>query len=237
MKKMINIIRKIKALFVRFKLHKLFEPFSGFFITLYYLSKLSKWAAETKMPEFNDFYSKKHDYNKRYDLYKHIIESENLDEIYYLEFGIAKGHSFKWWLENSTNKNSRFAGFDTFEGLPEDWGFFKQGEMVGGIPEISDKRCEFRKGLFQDTLPLFLKEFDAGLKKVVHLDADLYSSTIFVLTSIAPLLKKDDILIFDEFNVPLHEFKAYTEFISSFYIKTEVIGAVNNYYQIAFKVV
>ena len=61
------------------------------------------------------------------------------------------------------------------------------------------------------------------------MDADVYSSTLFALTMIGPYLNKDDIIIFDEFNVPLHEFKAFTEFLSSYYIKVKVIGAVNNY--------
>jgi O-methyltransferase len=47
---------------------------------------------------------------------------------------------------------------------------------------------------------------------------------------------KGDIIIFDEFNVPMHEFKAFAEWVSSYYIKYEVIGAVNNFYQIAVKI-
>ena len=68
------------------------------------------------------------------------------------------------------------------------------------------------------------------------LDADLYSATLYVLTSIAPFLKKDDIILFDEFAVPTHEFKAYYEFVQSFYIKMDLIAAANNYYFSAFKV-
>jgi hypothetical protein len=68
------------------------------------------------------------------------------------------------------------------------------------------------------------------------MDADIYNSTLFALTMMGPYLKKDDILLFDEFNVPMHEFKAFSEFISSFYIKVKLIGAVNNYYQTAFKI-
>jgi hypothetical protein len=72
---------------------------------------------------------------------------------------------------------------------------------------------------------------------VVHLDADLFSSAHFVLTSIARYLKEGDIIIFDEFNVPNHEFFAYKCFSDSFYIKTKLIGAVNNYLQVALKIV
>jgi len=191
------------------------------------------------MPVFNDFYSKKYDYSKRYMLYKHVIDTEMLYEIYYLEFGVSQGHSFRWWADNIKNANSRFVGFDTFTGLPEKWGFFEKGVMSteGNIPQINDVRCKFVKGLFQESLPGFLKGFDTSLRKVIHLDADIYSLTLYVLTMLATHLNKNDILIFDEFNVPLHEFKAYHDFITSYYIKTRVIGAVNNYFQISFKII
>ena len=190
------------------------------------------------MPEFNDFYSKRHDYNKRYELYKHIVKSEALKKIYYIEFGVAKGLSFNWWVKNVSDKDARFVGFDTFSGLPEDWGHFKKGDMSAGdvYPDIKDSRCTFVKGYFQETLPEFLRKFHTDLRMVVHMDADIYGSTLFALTMMGPYLKKNDIIIFDEFNVPLHEFKAYHDFIKSFYIKTRVIGAVNNYYQTAFKI-
>jgi hypothetical protein len=73
--------------------------------------------------------------------------------------------------------------------------------------------------------------------KIIHMDADLYTSTLFVLTSVSPVLRKGDIIIFDEFNVPMHEFKAFSEWISSYYIKYEVIGAGNNFYQIAIRII
>jgi hypothetical protein len=68
------------------------------------------------------------------------------------------------------------------------------------------------------------------------LDADLFSSTLFTLTSLAPFLKKGDIILFDEFVVPTHEYLAYQQFIESYYIKLELIGVANNYYFVAFKV-
>jgi hypothetical protein len=68
------------------------------------------------------------------------------------------------------------------------------------------------------------------------LDADLYTATLFALTSLAPYLKEGDIILFDEFVVPTHEFMAYKNFIESYYFDLELIGAANNYYFTAFKV-
>lgn len=238
MKQGIRVLRKIKSTLIRLRFHGIFEPFSKPLVTMAYLSKLSKWARQTPKPGFNDFYTKHHNYNKRYELYDHVLNSESLSSIYYIEFGVARGHSFKWWVDKIKSPDSKFAGFDTFSGLPEDWGYFKKGDMSAhdSFPDIDDPRCRFIKGIFQETLPSFLKEFRTDLRKVIHMDADIYTSTLFALTMMGPYLNKGDILIFDEFNVPLHEFKAFTEFVSSYYIKVEVIGAVNNYYQTAFKI-
>ena len=226
---------------MRWKLHGVFEPFTGFFLNAYHMSKLSKWRSKTKVNGYNDWYQGKWDYSRRYNLYEEVSKTEKLDtsSIDYFEFGVCGGHSFKWWLEHNKNADSKFYGFDTFEGLPENWGTFKQGDMTSGgkFPEVNDARCTFVKGLFQDTLPGKILSIQnlAGRRKVIHLDADLYSSTLYVLTSMAPYLRAGDILIFDEFNVPLHEFKALMDFESAYYIKYDVIASMNNYFHVALK--
>jgi hypothetical protein len=68
------------------------------------------------------------------------------------------------------------------------------------------------------------------------LDADLFSSTLYALTTLHPFIKKDDILIFDEFNVPTHEFKAFMDYVDSYYIQYEILAAVNNYFQVAIRI-
>lgn len=199
---------------------------------------LTKWiAGQERKGILNDFFNIKRDYGKRYRLYEYVLDKLNLKgtAFDYLEFGVAGGYSFKWWLSNSPDKDCRFYGFDTFEGLPEAWGTFNKSDMAAEIPAIDDSRVKFIKGLFQDTLPDFLiaHNLKSNKRKIIHLDADLFSSTLYALTSMAPYLKKDDILIFDEFNVPNHEFLAFRIFCESYYVKTRLIGAVNNYLQVA----
>jgi O-methyltransferase len=228
---------KLKGYFFFLRLH-IILPFKSLrFISQ--MGELSKWIAGHRDIVFTDFYSHRFDYSKRNSLYCHLTETELYDKpIDYLEFGVATGISFRWWAENLKNEKSRFFGFDTFTGLPEDWGSFKKGDMNNNnkIPQINDSRCSFYQGLFQLTLPQFLKTYSDGQQKIIHMDADLYSSTLFVLTSVSPFLRKGDIIIFDEFNVPMHEFKAFSEWVSSYYIEYEVLGAVNNFYQIAIKI-
>ena len=77
----------------------------------------------------------------------------------YLEFGVHEGHSILYWAECNKAPESRFFGFDTFSGLPEDWTpDYRKGhfDTSGHIPETTDKRVSFISGLFQDTVPEFL---------------------------------------------------------------------------------
>jgi O-methyltransferase len=241
---------------VKKQLRKLFAAGKGFVLLLRpgvlfgFLSKpllfisnllsLSRWIAAQKTKDtFNDFFNPKRDHANRYKLYTFLTEKESLisQPVDYLEFGVSQGHSFKWWSGTNKNPDSRFYGFDTFEGLPEQWGTFDKGAMAASIPQTDDTRCTFIKGIFQDTLFDFIKSTPiSGKRKIIHLDADLFSATLFALTTLAPHLNKGDILLFDEFNVPNHEWMAYKIFVESFYLKTELLGAVNNYYQVAFKV-
>jgi hypothetical protein len=141
-------------------------------------------------------------------------------------------------MTKNADPESRFYGFDTFTGLPEDFGPFKKGTFNtnNNIPTIKDERGKFFQGLFQQTLPGFLQTFDNTKKTVLMLDADLFSATLFVLTSLTPFFKEGDIILFDEFVVPTHEFMAYKHFIESYYFNLELIGVANNYYFAGFKV-
>ncbi|MGE5520555.1 MAG: TylF/MycF/NovP-related O-methyltransferase [Candidatus Dadabacteria bacterium] len=224
---------------MKWHLHKVIVPFSGSLGNALNMGFMSKWRQEHPVQGYNDFYQQKWDYNRRYLLYEAIGKQESVFElpIDYFEFGVAGGHSFKWWLEHNTNEHSRFFGFDTFEGLPENWGPFKKGAMAVEMESLNihDPRASFYKGLFQDTLIPFLEKYDGKNRRLVHLDADLFSSTIFSLSQLYRFFKPGDILLFDEFAVPRHEFLAFKVFSESFYVNYEVIGAANNYLFVAIK--
>lgn len=201
---------------------------------------LTAWIQKHKdEPGFNDFYKPRRVYTDREKMFQFISEQKNLAgrKIHYLEFGVAEGTSFRWWINHNKNPESSFWGFDTFEGLPESWFYYKKGAMTAGgnLPAINDQRGQFLKGLFQDTLVPFLREYkdEPDTLRILHLDADLYSSTLFALTMLAPFLRPGDLLFFDEFNVPNHEFAAWNDFIRSYYFEYKVVGAANNFYQTA----
>ena len=142
-------------------------------------------------------------------------------QIHFMEFGVFWGQTFRIWVESNRNPQTRFAGFDTFTGLPEDWGSEKKGAFSaeGQLPDIHDSRNEWQVGLIQDTLPLYVKKISKHEKKVIHIDVDLYNATLITLIYLQPYLQAGDIIIFDDFftfTKTTHEFKAFSDFLELF---------------------
>ena len=231
---------KLKLYFINTKLYLLIEPIIEYILKLTYIFKFAKWYHENHLQEFHIIKQKKMQYSNRYKLYQFILESEKLETeiIDFLEFGVSSGSSLKWWIKKNKSPKSKFIGFDTFYGLPEDWDDKHKGMFTTGgkLPELQDNRCHYEVGLFQDTLFKFLEKFTFDRKTIIHLDADLYSSTLFVLTTLASKLKQGDIIIFDEFTTILHEFRAFQDFTSAYFFNYKILGTVNNCHQIAFMV-
>ncbi|PWT77058.1 MAG: hypothetical protein C5B59_05055 [Bacteroidetes bacterium] len=240
----LRLIKFLKDFLLFTGILRIFSPFNRLFLFIRNFNELKSWIKKNNTDSLliNDYYTPKRDYQKRFLLYKTVSDHLSLDktDLVYLEFGVASGQSFFWWMKNNTNRCSKFFGFDTFEGLPEDWGGYKKGAMAHGENEVStdDDRAEFVKGIFQDTMDKFISTHREILSKpkLIHLDADLFSSTIFVLSQLYPFLQKGDVILFDEFNVANHEFLAYKIFTESFYVKMKLIAAQNNFYQTAFVV-
>jgi len=173
---------------------------------------------------------------RRFRFYDELYARERLDgPLDYLEFGVAAGQSFRWWVDRNRDPRSRFIGFDTFTGLPEDWGRFRRGhfDTAGIPPDIGDPRCRFVSGLFAETLPRFVAEYDPGPRRVVHVDCDLYGSALTVLTGLAGHLRPGDLVLFDEFSALAHEFRAWTDFLSARPMPHRVVGEANDCSQVA----
>jgi hypothetical protein len=156
--------------------------------------------------------------------------------VLYLEFGVYQGYSIRYFAQRLTHPETRLFGFDSFEGLPEQWGAYGKGTFStgGSAPQTDDPRVQFVKGWFQDTVPRFLAAQPlveaAGrrsLRVFVHFDADLYSSTLFLLTTLRQYVSEYD-FCFDEFMG--HELRALSDFAQaypsriSFFAYDQVVG-------------
>ncbi|MCD2188463.1 class I SAM-dependent methyltransferase [Actinomycetospora soli] len=132
-----------------------------------------------------------------------------------LEFGVYSGTTLR---QIADRRPGAVYGFDSFEGLPEDWraGFRAGTFAVDTIPEVEG--AELVVGWFSETLPGFL-EAHPGPVDLLHLDADLYSSTATVLDLVGPRLRPGSVVVFDEYlNHPGWqdgEHRAWREFVAA----------------------
>ncbi len=149
------------------------------------------------------------DFNK-WEFFDNLIKVSDKNRPFY-EFGVWRGISFRYLLK-AFNKGY---GFDTFDGLPEDWHNQKKGSYSseGNQPEINGGT--FIEGKFQDTLPKFFSKA-RPTASIINFDADLYSSTICAINHAKSIIDEDTILIFDEFIMNDYweedEYKALNEF-------------------------
>jgi hypothetical protein len=167
------------------------------------------------------------------DFYRHVHDEVcGGTAIDFLEFGVYKGNSIRFWSQMNRDPHSRFIGFDSFEGLPENWtkkvtkGAFY---VAGAVPQIDDERVSFIKGWFQTTLPSFLDRFTPRSRLVIHNDSDLYSSTLFTLVSLHSFLVPGTVIIFDEFSSATHEFRAFADYRGAFWRSATAVAMTSDY--------
>jgi len=174
----------------------------------------------------------------RFAMYE-VVNREVAGPIDFLELGVWKGESLTFWTTLNPHPESRFFGFDSFEGLPETWtDASKLGAFstLGQVPRLNDHRVRCIKGLFQSSLRPFLKSFTPRNRLIVHIDSDLYSSALFVLTTFDELLISDSVVMFDEFYDLRNEFDAWCDYSKAFYRKANGLAFTPDYAQVALKI-
>ena len=156
-----------------------------------------------------------------------------------LEFGVATGRTLNHIARVWPNKTVH--GFDSFEGLPENWtsrmpaGFFARSSL----PSVRNN-CKLHVGWFDKTLPESLNTASHTPIALLHVDSDLYSSAKTILSLLNLQLVKDTVIIFDEYiNYPgweLDEFRAWQEFVKDNGITYEYIGRVSSHQKVAVRI-
>lgn len=147
------------------------------------------------------------------------IKPPNEENDLWLEFGVFGGKSINGISSHTIGK---VYGFDSFQGLPENWrpGFNKgMFDRKNVLPKVNSN-VELVVGWFNETLPAFLKQHKDSKVRLLHIDCDLYSSTKQVFELLIPFMTKDTVIVFDElvnyagYDGPKGELRALYEFIN-----------------------
>lgn len=168
-----------------------------------------------------------------------------------LEFGVHSGQTIN--IIANCFVNDTIYGFDSFEGLPEDWNVslnekynkHKKGYFaVDELPEVRDN-VQLVKGFFDKSLPEWLANNTINQIKFLHIDSDLYSSAKTVFDNLNSYIVAGTIIVFDEFypwgrkryeTWEEHEYKALKEWIETYNRSFEVISR-NNHQQCAIRII
>ena len=172
----------------------------------------------------------------RWLMYSALADPIREERVLYLEFGVYEGYTLRRWAKLLVNPAASLHGFDSFEGLPENWDELRPKgtfDVRGAVPQYDDPRVSLHPGWFEDTLPPFV--LPAHERLVIHVDADLYSSAKFVLDSLYEAIAPGTIIIFDEFCDRLHEMKAFDEFLRATGMSFRFRAGTTNLEQVAFE--
>lgn len=178
-----------------------------------------------------------------YDLHDWIVRtqlSKDLTHGLIAEFGVATGRTINHIAR--LQPEDIIHGFDSFEGLPEDWtsrmpkGFFKRT----ALPKVREN-VKLHVGWFDNTLPEFKAKYGDTPLQLLHIDSDLYSSAVTILETLKDNIVPGTVIIFDEYlNYPgweLDEFRAWQEHVAKYKIKYEYIGRVSKHQKVAIRVI
>jgi len=172
----------------------------------------------------------------------------------WLEFGVWRGGSTRQLFDGRRtllqdrwdNASTLIFGFDSFQGLPEDWraptAHQHNAERIGnrylrkgafslyGKPPFEQRGIDWVPGWFNETLPGFLDRHAGSDVTLVHIDADLYTSAHTVLTTLwrERRLHPGALLVFDELiNYPQYasgELKALCDLLELSGRSVQVLG-------------
>lgn len=155
------------------------------------------------------------------EILKFAVELADKNDGLFLEFGVGGGRTTNFIAGLCSKKTIH--GFDSFQGLPEDW---QDSCTKGTFALLTDElpplyhNISVHIGMFEDTLPEFIKEFSKPADKIafIHIDCDLYKSTKTIFDLCGDYIKSGTVIHFDEYynykGWELHEHKAFKEFIA-----------------------
>lgn len=149
----------------------------------------------------------------------HLTDALNqvsLDGLF-MEFGVWKGETVTHIAKTCPQKTIH--GFDSFEGLQEEWNNSPPGHFnLNGELPVVPSNVRLHKGYFCDVLPIFKQQIPKKQPiAFLHVDCDLYSSTKDIFRELGEHIVPGTIIAFDDFlyntNWIQHEPLAFAEFL------------------------
>jgi hypothetical protein len=130
------------------------------------------------------------------------------------EFGVFSGQTINFFAEQ--RPETTFDGFDSFRGLPGEWSGYLPFDFDRGasLPPVR-ANVRLHAGWFDETLP----GYAAGIERVafLHVDCDIYSSTVTIFRELGAKLAPGCVIVFDEYfcypGFERHERLAFREFL------------------------
>ncbi|QFS83874.1 Macrocin O-methyltransferase [Roseivivax sp. THAF40] len=185
------------------------------------LDLLVEWSVQDSFETFREAMSGAMLFSEKRQIRKYCLAQavarRGADGLF-AEFGVWRGHGVNLFAKQLPD--AIIWGFDSFEGLEEDWtGHAKGGQagrftLRGQLPEVA-ANVRLVKGWVQDTVPGWLADQGSAPILFAHLDLDTYTPTRFVLEALRPRLVRGTVLLFDElYGYPgwrHHEWKALQE--------------------------
>jgi ectoine hydroxylase-related dioxygenase (phytanoyl-CoA dioxygenase family) len=138
-------------------------------------------------------------HDARRALWLYAMSHVDDERLPWAEFGVGAGESLDWFSWHKPTANV-LVGFDSFEGIPEPWLNHPIGQWKSAPYASERDDVVIVRGLFEDSLARpEVTTLLAPRLGLVHIDCDLYSSTVASLRGIAPYLGPGTVVIFDEF--------------------------------------
>jgi Macrocin-O-methyltransferase (TylF) len=180
-------------------------------------------------------------YANGYDLLESMSSAVHPDLIQFghlIECGVGSAKTLNHLARIFSNKLVK--GFDSFDGLPENWyGNHRQGAGARETLPYVRKNCRLYVGMFDQTLPKFERSTDEPIA-LLHVDCDLYSSTVTVLNSLERLIVPGTIIVFSGYiNYPGWQedsHRAWAEHVDKNKINYSYIGRVSCGHQVAIRI-
>jgi Methyltransferase domain len=141
-----------------------------------------------------------------------------------MEFGVFQGITLRH-IARAIAPERRVTGFDTFEGLPDDWGdLLAKGTFATAMPSFEGlSNVALEVGRIEDTLPKYLSEHRPTIS-LVHSDCPYYEINVFILEHVLPSMPAGSVVVFDEYygypSYEQHEFRAWSEIRQRMNLKT-----------------